>query len=232
MDSLHKNLVDRDQPLHMVCFGDSLTLGFQSPTSENVTGASTPYGDLLQEWMGPRGIISTRGVCGETTKEMLGRYKGDVLDMAPHCVVILGGTNDLGWGLPPEKVLTNLSLLYSQALDMGIQPIAVTVPSISGLSPSTPLKPDEERFLTEAVRTRVRLNQGIQDLSYQWQFPLIDLFLHTSQGPTRFLAPEFSNDGLHLTTAGYTKLAELVWEEVLVPVLEGPNTSKESTDSL
>ncbi len=217
-----------DQPLQVVCFGDSLTLGYQSPSLDNVTGAATPYGEWLQQWMGPRGAVSIRGICGETTKEMLGRYTHDVLHTGAHCVIILGGTNDLGWGVGPDQILTNLSLLYAQALDKGIQPVAVTVPSIGRLSPSTPLDAQEEHYLKEAVKVRVRLNQGIQDLSYQWQLPLIDFFIRTSEGPLRFLATEFSNDGLHLTTAGYAKLAEMVWEQVLLPVFESSGPQEEA----
>ncbi len=219
-----------EQGFHVVCFGDSLTLGFQSPTFNNVTGAPTPYGDHLQSWIGKRGTVSTRGICGETTKEMLGRFARDVLALTPHCVVILGGTNDLGWGLGPDKILTNLSLLYSQSLDKGIQPVAVTVPSIGALSPSSALDPQEEQHLREAVRVRVILNQGIAELSRQWQLPLIDLFSHTAEGTSQFLAPQFSNDGLHLTTAGYAKLAELVWEDVLQAIVERPDSSDPSTN--
>lgn len=228
MDSLRKYMLTDEQPLRVVCFGDSLTLGFQSPSLDNATGEATPYGEWLQRWMGQRGTVSIRGTCGETTKDMLGRYTHDVLNTVSHCVIILGGTNDLGWGIAPEKILTNLSLLYAQALDKGIQPVAVTVPSIGRLSPSTPLDPEEERYLKEAVKARVRLNQGIQDLAYQWQLPFIDLFVQTSQAPLRFLAPEFSNDGLHLTTAGYSKLAELVWEQVLLPVFESSDPQEEA----
>ena len=40
-----------------------------------------------------------KGVSGETTQQMLGRYQKDVLDQNPQVVVIMGGTNDLAQGV-------------------------------------------------------------------------------------------------------------------------------------
>ncbi|MEK6533568.1 MAG: hypothetical protein AABZ52_06720, partial [Nitrospirota bacterium] len=59
------------QPIRIVCFGDSLTAGFQSPTRENPRGGSTPYGESLQERVGSAGQVSISGICGELTGEMV-----------------------------------------------------------------------------------------------------------------------------------------------------------------
>ena len=80
----------------IICFGDSLTAGFQSPTSENPHGRPTPYGEWIQEFIGAAGQVRTSGVCGELTGEMVLRFRRDVLAHQPTFVVILGGTNDLG----------------------------------------------------------------------------------------------------------------------------------------
>jgi len=65
--------------------------------------------------------------------------------------------------------------------------------------------------------------QAIKELGHEQQFPVVDWFTDTCESQTQSLAPEFSNDGLHLNTAGYLKLAELVWNQVLEDLL---NTHK------
>ena len=70
-----------------------------------------------------------------------------------------------------------------------------------------------------AIALRVILNQSIKTRAHEQQFPVVDLYTATCEPTTQALAPEYSNDGLHLTTAGYVKLAELVWNQVLEDLL-------------
>ena len=60
--------VAANNPL-VVCFGDSLTAGFQSPSSDNPSGGETPYGVFLQEMIGPSIQVAISGICGELTGE-------------------------------------------------------------------------------------------------------------------------------------------------------------------
>ena len=112
----------------IICFGDSLTAGFQSPTPENPTGQETPYGQFLQEWLGGSAEIRVSGICGELTSEMAMRFRRDVLQQQPSHVVLLGGTNDLGWNAQPADILRNLMKMYELARASKIIPIPVTVP--------------------------------------------------------------------------------------------------------
>src|SRR6185312_6512508 len=114
----------------VICFGDSLTAGFQSPTRDNPTGRETPYGRFLQSYLGDVVEIRTSGICGELTGEMIVRFQRDVLDRQPGYVPILGGTNDLGWNASPSDIMCNLAMMYEQTLAMGGMPLPVTVPSI------------------------------------------------------------------------------------------------------
>jgi lysophospholipase L1-like esterase len=49
---------------------------------------------------------------------------------------------------------------------------------------------------------------------------VVDWFAETCEVSTQALAPEYSNDGLHLNTIGYKKLAELAWKQVLEVLLK------------
>jgi len=212
--------------LKIVCFGDSLTLGYQSPTLGLFFLESIPYGTYLQEWAGKRGQVLVRGVCGETTQDMRLRFQPDVLAHQPQVAIILGGTNDLGLGISLDVIMENLRFFYEQAQAQGILPVAVTVPSLRGEDwPATEaegggsaarLSPAVE----QAIARRVLLNQLIKDFGEKKCFPVVDWFAETCEPHTQALASEYSNDGLHLTIAGYHKLAEMVWEQVLKDLLK------------
>jgi len=49
---------------------------------------------------------------------------------------------------------------------------------------------------------------------------VVDWFAETCDPQTQALAFEYSNDGLHLNTLGYRKLAELIWTQVLEDLLK------------
>jgi len=189
----------------IICFGDSLTAGYQSSTPDSPFLRETPYGDFLQKRLGPRVRVVVSGVCGELTAEMAMRFRRDVLDRTPSSVVILGGTNDLGWNAAPAEIMRNLMKMYEWALATGIKPVAVTVPSIRmGGRPE----------LDAHIRRRQDLNRLISDYCGRRHVACVDLFAATAEPETQCLAAAYSNDGLHLTTGGYRRLADLLYQEV------------------
>ena len=196
----------------VVCFGDSLTAGFQSLSSDNPTGRETPYGAFLQEMIGPSMQVVISGICGELTGEMVMRFRQDVLRRHPTHVVILGGTNDLGWNAQPQDVMRNLVKMYEQARADRIVPVPVTVPSIrvEGADDNQ----DAQLWIGEHLTRRRQLNELIVQYADSHQLPRVDLFGATAEPTTQLLAKNYSNDGLHLTTVGYRKFAQLVYEEV------------------
>ncbi len=187
----------------IIAFGDSLTVGYQSPTPEHPMGQTTPYGRFLQNLLGKDAQVKIRGINGELTHEMLLRLDRDVISRGPDDVIILGGTNDLGWGKPPGEIMANLESMYGRVMQAGIRPVAVTVPSIRGFDALIP--------------PRRELNRMILDLCGRESIPAVDLFTATAEPQSLRLAEIYSNDGLHLTTAGYRLLAELLHKNVYQP---------------
>jgi lysophospholipase L1-like esterase len=200
--------------LLIICFGDSLTAGFQTPTPEHPMGHATPYGDFLQDRLRERATVRVSGICGELTGEMVLRFRQDVLAHKPAYVVILGGTNDLGWNAHPQEIMRNLVKLYEQALAGGTKPVLVTVPSIRVEDAGG--SPDAREWISNHLSRRHQLNGLIADYASRKGLPLVDLFTATADPSTQQLAAPYSNDGLHLTTAGYRLLADLVYEQVWV----------------
>jgi lysophospholipase L1-like esterase len=196
----------------IICFGDSLTTGYQSPTPDWPQIRETPYGTFLQERLGASAIVAVSGVCGELTGEMVERFSRDVLARKPACVVILGGTNDLGWQAAPSDILRNLVRMYDLALSEGVRPVAVTVPSIR--VPGDAGGGEGRSWLEGHLRRRQELNGMIRQVCSEKRLSCVDLFAATAEQDSGLLAQPYSNDGLHLTTTGYRRLAELLYDEV------------------
>jgi lysophospholipase L1-like esterase len=202
---------------HIVCFGDSLTAGFQSPAVDNPLGTETPYGRFLQELTGPSVRVSVSGICGELTGEMAMRFRSAVLVHQPTYVVILGGTNDLGWNAIPADIMRNLLKMYELAAAAGIKPVPVTVPSIRA---GDDLCSEEgRRWFAEHLDRRHQLNELILRYAESKRLAAFDLFAATVEPETQQLAARYSNDGLHLTTAGYRLVAERLYREVFAAAL-------------
>lgn len=206
----------RSRSALIICFGDSLTAGFQSPTRDNPMGKETPYGQFMQEFLESSAIVRTSGVCGELTGDMVLRIRRDVVSHKPAYVPILGGTNDLGWNVSPEEILANLANMYQQVLDCGGCPIPVTVPSIrvEGYEGSR----EGQEWVSGHLVKRNRLNTLILDHAISADLAAVDLFAATVDSSDGQLAHGYSNDGLHLSTAGYRLFAEQV-AKVLKPLL-------------
>lgn len=200
----------------VMCFGDSLTTGFQSPTKDNPTGRETPYGQFLRSSLGDAVEVRSSGCCGELTGEMVIRFHRDVLDYQPDYVPILGGTNDLGLNVSPSEIMRNLITMYEQTVAMGAVPIPVTVPSIRVEDASG--SREGQAWVAEHLARRNRLNQLIHEYAGSKNLACVDLFEATVDPKSGQLAELYSNDGIHLTTAGYRLFAERV-AHILKPLL-------------
>lgn len=201
----------RNAPL-ILCFGDSLTAGYQAPGPTHPRGEETPYGLVLQERIGKRALVEISGICGEVTGEMVLRFRADVLDRRPQWVIILGGTNDLGWNAEPAEIMRNLVNMYESARGASIVPVPVTVPSIR-----VDVDKDNREavsWLAAHIERRRRLNGLIADYADRKGLSWFDLFTATAEPESLMLAEPYSNDGLHLTTSGYRRFGQLLYEQL------------------
>jgi lysophospholipase L1-like esterase len=113
--------------------------------------------------------------------------------------------------------MRNLIKMYESARGEGILPVPVTVPSI--LVDVDHGGPDAEAYLDRHLTLRESLNASIGDYARSKGLPCIDLFAATADSATRQLAWRYSNDGVHLTTAGYRLFAKLLVDQVFTPRL-------------
>jgi lysophospholipase L1-like esterase len=194
--------------LKIIAFGDSLTVGDSEFDSDSDEYASYPryleflaQGHLDQHQSELKVKVANKGVCGDLTSGMLERFSSDVIEEKPDYVIILGGTNDLGWNLDPAMIIRNLNTMYDTALNQGIGPIACTVPSILGLD--------------ELIPPRLRLNGIIRGEAEKRDIVFVDVFAATADPQTNRLLDEYSADGLHLNAKGYQRVGQCVFDNWL-----------------
>jgi lysophospholipase L1-like esterase len=142
-----------------------------------------------------------KGINGDLTEGMLHRFQRDVIDFKPDYVIILGGTNDIGWGYSTQEIYNNLKTMYLKARENGVEPIGCTVPSVRGWFKGIP--------------PRVEINDLLIDYCRRNEISCVDLFSKTCDPETKRLKSDYSSDGLHLNKLGYRKVAESLFEEYI-----------------
>ena len=118
--------------LVIVGLGDSTTAGtpgFLSPLEAPPNGRGNPesqYGYWITK-VRPGWRVLNRGVNGQRTDQMIGRFGRDVILEKPDVVVILGGVNDIYQGREAEAVRDNLEAMYERGEASAIVVLGATI---------------------------------------------------------------------------------------------------------
>jgi lysophospholipase L1-like esterase len=151
-----------------------------------------------------------RGIGGQTSGQMLVRFRADVVALRPQVVVILSGTNDVSGNagpLRPEQIADNLSSMSELARANGIKVV------LAALLPVADDKKDKEgkalvRTNDRPPETLRQLNAWIADYARKNRHVFLDYHQAMADPQGRF-RPELNNDGLHPNAAGYALMAPL-----------------------
>jgi lysophospholipase L1-like esterase len=163
----------------IVLIGDSITEGFT----------------VTQYFSGDR--ILNAGVSGDSTVECLERLSANWFKNDPKRVYICIGTNDLARERSDKEILGNIRTI--------VERIREFAPGISVIL--TSLFPTRENPPRPNERIR-GFNTGLKLLSAELGAGFFDLHQHFSD-ENGDLKKEFTEDGLHLTEAGYRHWAEI-----------------------
>jgi len=166
---------------------------------------------LAEEYLRGRGSgvnveVLNRGVNGDLTSGMLERFSRDVVDEKADYVIILGGTNDIGWGFDSRTIVHNFTSMYDGARNKGIGAVACSVPSVLGFD--------------ELIPPRLDLNRAIRREAEERKMPFLDLFTATADQRNKRLLEDYSADGLHLNSKGYERMGKYVFDKWLKVILE------------
>jgi len=178
----------------VVFMGDSITDGWDAP---NMGGffPGKPY--------------VNRGISGQTTPQMLIRFRPDVIDLKPKVVVILAGTNDIAGNTGPTTLASIEASLTSMAELARANGIRVIFAS---LLPVSDYEMRDGKPINQTVRRPpdqiISLNNWMKDYVASNHLVYLDYFSAMVDGKG-FLKDELSDDGLHPNAAGYAVMSPL-----------------------
>ena len=148
-----------------------------------------------------------RGISGQTTPQMLVRFRQDVIALKPAVVVILGGTNDIAGNTGPstlEMIEDNLASMAELAQAHGIRVVLASVLPVYDY----PWKPG-----LEPARKIMALNNWIRQ--YASAHDAIYLDYHSAVADDRQgMRKNLSSDGVHPNEAGYRIMAPLAEQAI------------------
>ena len=137
-----------------------------------------------------------RGISGQTTPQMLVRFRADVINLKPHAVVMLVGTNDIAGNTGPstlEMIQNNITSMAELAKANGIKVILCSVlpvyeyPWKKGLHPAVKI---------------TTLNKWIKEYADKNKLIYIDYY-SSLVDDRKGLKAKYTKDGVHPNEAGY-----------------------------
>jgi lysophospholipase L1-like esterase len=144
-----------------------------------------------------------RGISGQTTPQMLVRFRPDVIALQPKVVVILAGTNDIAGNTGPstlEMIEDNLMSMADLARANGIKVVlSAVMPVCDYIRPQTERRPPEKIIALNSWMKGYAEKNGFVYLDYYT--PMLD-----DKG---MLKKELTFDGLHPNDAGYEVMGPL-----------------------
>lgn len=148
-----------------------------------------------------------RGIGGQTTPQMLVRFRQDVVALKPRVVVILGGTNDIAGNFGPssiEMIEDNIASMTEIAQANDIRVVLCSVLPVYDYPWKPGLEPAQKIMDLNAWMKTYAAKRGAVYVDY-----------HSAMQDERHgLKAELGSDGVHPNEAGYRIMARLVEEGI------------------
>jgi len=172
----------------VVFFGDSITALWKLP--ESFPGK--PY--------------VNRGIGGQTTPQMLVRFRQDVINLQPKVVVILAGSNDIAGNTGPmrnEDIEANLASMVELAQAHGIRMVLGSIMPVHNYTERS-----KDSFAQRPQSRILAVNGWIKNFASKNDLTYIDYF-SALVDDSGMMKRELADDGLHPNAAGYKVIAPL-----------------------
>jgi lysophospholipase L1-like esterase len=177
----------------IVFFGDSITAAWETYDPEFFANKKN----------------SNRGINGQTTSQMLLRFRTDVIELKPEKVIILSGTNDIAENTGPislENILGNLKSMCELSKANNIEPILCSI---------LPAFDYPWRRGIEPAEKIVSLNSMIIQYTSVNQIRYVDF--HSAMIDEREgLKSIYSEDGVHPNQKGYLIMKSILETKILM----------------
>ena len=163
-----------------------------------------------------------RGIGGQTTSQMLVRFRQDVSNLQPKAVVILAGTNDIAGNSGPisnEDIEANFTSLAELARTNKIVVI------FSSILPVHNYTPESQDFYAQRPMERIlALNRWLKDYCSANNLVYLDYFSAVVDDKG-MLKRDLADDGLHPNRAGFAIMAPLA-EKAIAKALAGKSVAQ------
>lgn len=159
------------------------------------------WGRICPEFFSGKPYVN-RGISGQTTPQMLVRFRADVIKLKPAVVVILAGTNDIAGNTGPstlEMIADNLMSMAELAKANGVKVVLSSVLPVFDYPWKPGLQPAEKI---------VALNAMIKNYADKNKMVYLDYY-SAMVDERKGLKAEYSPDGVHPNVAGYKIMAPL-----------------------
>ena len=144
-----------------------------------------------------------RGIGGQTTPQMLLRFRQDVIDLQPKAVVILAGTNDIAGntGYSSVKMITdNIASMAQLAKANEINVIICSILPVYDYPWRPGLNPSEKI---------IEINEWLKNYSEENGHSYVD-FHSEMKNDQNGLSKELAEDGVHPTAKGYSEMEKIL----------------------
>ena len=169
------------------------------------------WSNLYPEFFSGNNYIN-RGIGGQTTPQMLIRFKPDAIDLKPDAIVILAGTNDIAGNTGPSTVRMITDNIFSMAELAIAYDIIVVLASILPVY-QYPWVDDvlDPPSAIDSINSKIKEyveNKGLLYLDYYSS--MVD--------DRKGLKSDYTSDGVHPNEAGY-KVMSAIADEIISQVL-------------
>lgn len=190
---------------------DNYQLGMPSEDENRVVfmGNSITEGwlDIYPEFFDGKPYVN-RGISGQTTPQMLVRFRADVIDLHPKAVVILAGTNDIAGNTGPSTVKMIADNIFSMAELAKEHNISVIISSVLPVYRYSWI----EREL-DPVPIISRLNAILKNYALKKGHTYLDYYSEMVD-KRMGLMEEYTTDGVHANKAGYKVMSDLAEQAI------------------
>ena len=156
-----------------------------------------------------------RGISGQTTPQMLLRFRADVIELQPASVVILAGTNDVAGNTGPateDTIAGNIASMVELAQVHGIKVVLCAVLPANRFYWNPQIQPAD---------TIVALNERLKDYAQRQRLVYVDYYTPMVD-EKKGLKRAYSEDGVHPNEAGYKLMTNLVTKGIADAVAGKP----------